>query len=97
MAMIGKWITRRLSVAMGVFTVLLAIGFIASTLGVGEAVKVHGWRVAWSGLGLCLLLGLAPLGLLLVRSTPESAGLTVDLARCAVHAACPGGIAVLEP
>jgi len=79
MAMIGKWFTRRLSVAMGVFTVLLAFGFIASTLGVGEAVKVYGWREAWHGVGLCLLLGLAPLGILLVRSTPEAAGLTVEI------------------
>lgn len=78
MAMIGKWFTRRLSVAMGIFTVLLAIGFIASTVGVGEAVKHHGWREPWGILGLSLLLGLAPLGLVLARSTPESIGLKVE-------------------
>jgi MFS family permease len=78
MAMIGKWFTRRLGLAMGVFTVLLALGFIATTLGVGEAVKVHGWRPVWSWIGLSLLVGLAVPGWLLVRSSPESIGLDVE-------------------
>ena len=30
MAMVGKWFTRRLPIAMAFFTVLLSIGFIAS-------------------------------------------------------------------
>jgi MFS family permease len=78
MALVGKWFTRRLGLAMGVFTVLLAVGFIASTVGLGEAVKAYGWRSAWAGLGWLLLLGLAPLGLLLARSTPEKIGLPVE-------------------
>lgn len=78
MALIGKWFTRRLGQAMGVFTVLLAIGFIASTLGVGEAVKSLGWRHAWAAVGWFLLLGLAPVGWLFARSTPESAGVEVE-------------------
>jgi MFS family permease len=78
MAMIGKWFTRRLPVAMGVFTVLLAVGFIAGNFAVGEPVKVYGWRPAWAGVGLFLLLGLAPLCAVLVRSTPEAVGVAVD-------------------
>jgi MFS family permease len=62
MALVGKWFTRRLGPAMGVYTVLLAFGFIAVTLGTGEAVKAHGWRAAWAGVGFALLLGVAPLG-----------------------------------
>ena len=42
MALVGKWFTRRLGPAMGVFAVLLAIGFIAATLGVGAAVQASG-------------------------------------------------------
>jgi len=78
MAMIGKWFTRRLGPAMGIYSVLLAIGFIASTLAVGEAVKLHGWRDTWAWVGWSLLLGLAPLGWLLARNTPEAIGLEAD-------------------
>jgi MFS family permease len=78
MAMIGKWFTRRLGIAMGVFSVLLAIGFIATTLGTGHAVGVYGWRATWLTISICLLAGLAPLGWLLVRNSPESMGLSVD-------------------
>jgi MFS family permease len=78
MALVGKWFTRRLGPAMGIFTVLLALGFILGTVGLGEAVKDHGWRAAWAGLGWLLLVGLAPLGWLLARSTPEEVGLSVE-------------------
>ncbi len=78
LAMVGKWFTRRLGIAMGLFSVLLTIGFIVSFVGVGEAVKAAGWRDAWAGMGWALLLGLAPLGLLFVRNTPESIGVSAD-------------------
>jgi MFS family permease len=78
MALVGKWFTRRLGPAMGVFTVLLAVGFIVGTVGLGEAVKAYGWRAAWAGLGWLLLLGLAPFGWLLARSTPEEVGLPLE-------------------
>jgi MFS family permease len=78
MALVGKWFTRRLGPAMGVFTVLLAIGFIVGTVGLGESVKSYGWRPAWAGLGGLLLLGMAPISWLLVRSTPEEIGLSVE-------------------
>ncbi len=76
MAMVGKWFTRRLGLAMGIYSVLLAIGFVATTLGTGAAVQALGWRP--EAVGLCLLLGLAPLGWLLARSTPESVGVAAD-------------------
>src|SRR5262249_44617513 len=69
---------RRAGVAMGVFTVLLAVGFVASIFAVGAAVKSLGWRGAWEGVGFALLFGLVPLGLLFARSTPESCGVTPD-------------------
>jgi MFS family permease len=78
MAMIGKWFTRRLPMAMGVFTVLLAIGFIIGNFAVGAPVQTYGWRPAWFGVGLFLVLGLAPIGALLVRSTPEAMGVAVE-------------------
>jgi MFS family permease len=78
MAMIGKWFTRRLPVAMAFFTVLLAFGFLAGNFAVGEPVKVYGWRPTWAGVGIFLLVVLAPLGALFARSTPESVGVAVE-------------------
>src|SRR5262245_5386408 len=72
MAMVGKWFTRRLGTAMGVYTVLMAIGFIASVVAVTKAVPAFGWRETWSAIGWFLVLGLAPIGWLIVRRTPES-------------------------
>jgi MFS family permease len=72
MALVGKWFRRRLGPAMGLFAVLLAVGFIAATLGMGAAVLGSGWRAAWVGLGWVLVLGVSPLCLLLVRSTPRA-------------------------
>lgn len=83
-ALVGKWFRRRAGVAMGVFTVLLGVGFAATVEPFGAAVQKFGWRPAWEGLGLALLLGLAPLGLLLARSSPESSGVTPDFPAPAV-------------
>lgn len=76
MALVGKWFTRRLGMAMGLYTVLLSIGFIATTVGLGQAVTDLGWRTAWQGLGIVLLAGLALPSWALARNTPESLGLS---------------------
>lgn len=78
LALVGKWFSRRLSLAMGVYAVAMSIGFMAAFPAVGAATQASGWRVAWSGIGLVLVFGLAPLAWLFVRSTPESCGLEVD-------------------
>jgi MFS family permease len=74
----GKWFKRRAGPAMGVFTILLAFGFVAPIFLVGAAVRNAGWRSAWAGVGYALLLGLVPLGWLLARSSPESCGISRD-------------------
>jgi MFS family permease len=78
LALVGKWFSRRLDLAMGAYALLMSIGFMAAFPAVGAAVQASGWRVAWAGVGLALLLVLAPLSWLLVRSTPEGVGLEVD-------------------
>jgi MFS family permease len=76
-ALVGKWFRRRAGPAMGVFTVLLALGF-GTVPALGAAVPVYGWRGLWEGIGFALLFGLAPLGLVLARSTPEGCGVPPD-------------------
>ncbi len=78
LTMVGKWFARRLSTAMGVYAVVMSIGFMIAFPIVGATVLSRGWRTAWAGVGFALLLGLAPLSWLLVRRTPEAVGLTVD-------------------
>lgn len=77
LTMVGQWFVKRLSLAMGVYTVAMSIGFMIAFPVVGTIVTSNGWRSAWSGVGFALLI-LAPLGWLLVRHTPESSGLGLD-------------------
>ena len=78
LALVGKWFSRRLSLAMGVYAVVMSIGFMAAFPVVGAAVLEDGWRPAWASVGLALAFVLAPLSWLLVRSTPEGCGIPVD-------------------
>ena len=77
LALVGKWFSRRLSLAMGVYSVVMSVGFMAAFPAVGAAVQSSGWRSAWWGIGIALLVA-APLFALFVRSTPEEYDLEVD-------------------
>jgi MFS family permease len=77
-ALVGKWFRQRAGMAMGVFTILLGFGCIGPIFPIGQAVRTYGWQTAWDAVGLTLLLGLVPLGLLLARSTPEAIGVKPD-------------------
>ncbi len=60
LALVGKWFARRLNLAMGIFALLVAIGFIAAFPTVGQAVLGSGWRTAWFGVGAAVgVLGVA--------------------------------------
>jgi MFS family permease len=78
LTMVGQWFNRRLNLAMGIYSVLLSMGFMAAFPVVGDAVQRHGWRGPWATIGWVLVLGLAPLGLLLARRGPESLGLKME-------------------
>jgi MFS family permease len=77
LSMVGKWFSRRLSGAMGVYSLLVAVSF-------GQAFSIVGrfkddpWQVVWGGLGYALIFGMAPLAWIFVRNTPEECGLRVD-------------------
>jgi MFS family permease len=77
-AMVGQWFRRRLSVAMGVYALVMSIGFMMAFPIVGGVVQRHGWRTAWLSIGIALITVLAPLAWLLVRRNPEAMGLEVD-------------------
>jgi MFS family permease len=78
LALVGKWFGRQLNFAMGVYSLLVGIGFIAAFPSVGHAVLAFGWRAAWSGVGWALLLVVAPLAWLVIRNGPEEHGLEFD-------------------
>ncbi|HEX4132654.1 MAG TPA: MFS transporter [Pirellulales bacterium] len=71
--MVGKWFTARwVGLAMGVYSVLLGLGFGVAFKTVGKSVLEHGWRDTWAGIGWWLL-GVAAVSLLLVRDPPRRA------------------------
>ena len=78
LAMVGKWFRRRLTWAMGIYALTMSVGFMIAFPVVGAVVLARGWRTAWAGIGVALVAGLAPIGWLLVRSTPESIGEQMD-------------------
>jgi MFS family permease len=78
LALVGKWFARRLQMAMGVYALLVGIGFIAAFPLVGQAIQTQGWRTAWLWVGLALTCAVTPLAWLIVRDTPEEVGAAVD-------------------
>lgn len=78
LAMVGQWFVRRIDMAMAIYSVVLSVGFMIAFPIVGSLVQSRGWRFAWLGVGAAILAGLVPLGLLVVRTNPEAAGLLPD-------------------
>ena len=80
LTMVGKWFVRRLSVAMGIFAVLMSLGFVVAIVVAGDVVLNHGWRVMWSRLGWILMI-LSGLCMLFVRRDPEAVGLDTEVVK----------------
>ena len=80
LTMVGKWFVRRLSVAMGIFAVLMSLGFAVAIVVAGDVVLKQGWRVMWSELGWILMI-LSGLCLLFVRRDPEAVGLDTEVVK----------------
>jgi MFS family permease len=79
-SLVGKWFDRRVSMAMGLFSVMVGFLFAIAFGVVGVVIEAEGWRAAWQWVGVGLLVVLAPLAWWLVRSGPESCGLEDDVA-----------------
>ncbi len=57
---VGKSAGQRVGMAMGLYSVLLSVFFAIAFVIVGQAVLKAGWRMAWGGVAVVLLLGVAP-------------------------------------
>src|SRR5262245_18855249 len=66
LTLVGKWFSRKLPVAMGLFSVLVAIGFMVA-FGICRGLHAWEWTRLWSSLGWILVVAVAPLSWLLVR------------------------------
>jgi cyanate permease len=82
---------------MGVYAVLLSIGFMAAFPLVGAIVVSEGWRTAWAGIGWCLLPGLVVIGAWLARRGPEECGLDLANEGRRSDATLPASAAVSAP
>ncbi|MGE0102173.1 MAG: MFS transporter [Blastocatellales bacterium] len=78
LTIVGQWFSRRLNMAMAIYTIILSVGFMIAFPVVGSMVGSAGWRQAWAGVGGAILFGLVPLGWLLIRRSPENIGLALD-------------------
>jgi MFS family permease len=76
--MVGKWFERRISLATGIYAVLVGLLFVIAFVLVGLAVREAGWRTAWQYVALAIGAGFVPLAAWLTRNTPESCGLAGD-------------------
>lgn len=78
LALVGKWFANRLNFAMGIYSLLVGIGFIAAFPAVGQSVLKWGWRSAWVGVGVVLVALVAPLAWMVIRHSPEEIGARID-------------------
>ncbi len=72
LAIVGKWFARRLNLAMGIYALIVGIGFVIAFPVVGQLVLQAGWRSAWLVVGVALLAA-APLAWLLARDSSQIA------------------------
>ena len=52
--LVGKWFPNRISLAMGVYAVLVGLLFATAFVLVGWAVREQGWRIAWRDIAIAL-------------------------------------------
>lgn len=69
--MVGKWFSRNVGIATGVFAVLMSLLMAVSFGVVGARVQTFGWRGAWQELAWGMM-ALAPLCWLATRNAPQA-------------------------
>ena len=76
LSIVGKWFERRLKWAMGLYALLLSIGFVTAFV-VAERYAKADWRTIWSGIAWILFV-LTPLAWTVTRDSPEACGLVIE-------------------
>ena len=76
LSIVGKWFQRRLKWAMGLYALLLSLGFVTAFV-VAERYAQSDWRTVWGAIAWILLF-VVPLAWLITRDSPEACGLFVD-------------------
>ena len=85
LALVGKWFSRRLNFAMGIYSLLVGVGFIAAFPSVGQAVLASGWRASWLAIGVVLTGVFAPVAWIVVRNGPEQVSSILDGDSCQMN------------
>jgi MFS family permease len=91
LSIVGKWFEERLKWAMGLFAILLSIGFVVAFGGAGSYAD-SSWRTVWGRIGI-ILFASVPFAWLVTRDSPEACGLLVEGRE---SAATPAGTYALE-
>ena len=76
LSIVGKWFERRLKWAMGLYALLISVGFVVAW-GIAGTYANADWRTVWGGIGVILIVA-APLAWLVTRDSPEACGLVVE-------------------
>jgi len=80
---ISNWFGERRGAALGLTTAGMELGGMVLAIVAGRLIAAHGWRFAYATLGFPLIVLVAPIYLLFVRTRPDSA--SADLAAQPSH------------
>lgn len=95
-ALLPRWFAKKRGFATGIALSGIGIGVLVLSPAIERTITSFGWRAAYLGYGLIVLLILAPANFLLLRNRPEDVGQTLDgippgaAAGAAVLSARPG-------
>lgn len=64
---VGKWFTRKVGLAMGIYSILLSVFFALAFKGIGYSIRKNGWRHAWLEVSIALIFVMTPLVLVALR------------------------------
>jgi sugar phosphate permease len=78
-ASVGKWFVRKRGLTIGIASIGVGVGTMATVPLTGYIVKVYGWQWGYAAIGVCvLIIGVGLSQLLMRRTKPEDYGLLPD-------------------
>ena len=76
--MVNRWFSARLGFALGIASAGIGVGILVVIPLVQSLISNLGWRTAYIALAGIVLLGLLPVGLIVLRGRPEDLGQQID-------------------